>query len=77
MVEKQEFNLGDIVYCFYASGCCFKGIITGLRLYYKTIEYQINNNEISFYKEDIGKYVFRTKEDRDKNYEKYIKELNK
>lgn len=63
-MEKQEFQVGDIVYCIDEDFREFEDKIIQVSLLKDgTLEYT-SINCVEFDKKRIGRYVFKTKEDR-------------
>lgn len=60
--EKQEFQLGDTVYMFGEDYKLFESEIWRIALVKEGYVYETDDCE--FYKEDINKWVFRTKTER-------------
>lgn len=63
-MEKQEFQIGDTIYCLDLDYREFEDIVTHMCLENdNTIGYRGRDFD-DFTKEDIGKCIFKTKEDR-------------
>lgn len=61
-MEKQEFQIGDIAYCIDEDYKEFEDRIVNIHLKAdNTISY---SGDCDFFKDDIGKWVFKTKEER-------------
>lgn len=63
-MEKQEFQIGDTIYCLDEDFRKFEDIVVGIRLEADgSISYTANEGW-DFFKESIGEEVFKTREER-------------
>ena len=63
-MEKQEFQIGDTIYCIDEDCREFEDIVVGIALEPNgSISYTANEGW-DFFKEDIGKSVFKTGDER-------------
>ena len=63
-MEKQEFQIGDTIYCLDENFRKFEDIVVGISLEPNgSISYTANEGW-DFFKEDIGNGVFKTREER-------------
>lgn len=70
-MEKQEFQIGDTIYCLDEDFREFEDIVVGISLEPNgSISYTANEGW-DFFKEDIGNGVFKTEEERLEFLSKY------
>ena len=70
-MEKQEFQIGDTIYCLDENFRKFEDIVVGISLEPNgSISYTANEGW-DFFKEDIGEEVFKTEEERSEFLSKY------
>ena len=63
-MEKQEFHLGDTIYCLDENFRKFEDIVVGIRLEANDSIVYTGKSGWDFFKEDIGEEVFKTREER-------------
>ena len=63
-MEKQEFRIGDTVYCIDENFRKFEDIVVGIRLEANDSIVYTGKSGWDFFKEDIGNGVFKTEEER-------------
>ena len=63
-MEKQEFQIGDIIYCLDEDFRKFEDIVVGIRLEANDSIVYTGKSGWDFFKEDIGEEVFKTREER-------------
>ena len=63
-MEKQEFQIGDTIYCLDEDFREFEDIVVGIRLEADGSISYTGESGWDFFKEDIGEEVFKTKEER-------------
>ncbi|MBS5938601.1 hypothetical protein E5347_10920 [Clostridium sartagoforme] len=65
-MEKQEFQVGDMIYCIDEDYREFEDIVVSVELERDGTICYTGDNGWDFFKEDIGKEIFRTREERSK-----------
>lgn len=65
-MEKQEFQVGDMIYCIDEDYREFEDIVVSVELERDRTICYTGDNGWDFFKEDIGKEIFRTREERSK-----------
>lgn len=63
-MEKQEFQIGDTIYCIDEDFRKFEDIVVSITLESNGSITYTGNDGWDFFKEDIGNEVFKTEEER-------------
>ena len=63
-MEKQEFQIGDTIYCIDEDFRKFEDIVVSITLVSNGSITYTGNDGWDFFKEDIGNEVFKTEEER-------------
>ena len=70
-MEKQEFQIGDTIYCIDEDYREFEDIVVSITLESNGSITYTGNDGWDFFKEDIGNEVFKTEEERLEFLSKY------
>lgn len=70
-MEKQEFQIGDTIYCIDEDFRKFEDIVVSITLESNGSITYTGNDGWDFFKEDIGNEVFKTEEERLEFLSKY------